>query len=56
MKAQTRPARRDADDQLFDRTSERIKKLQKQSRAELREKARKQYWAEQKADAQTQPA
>lgn len=54
MKA--RPAKREADDQLFDRTSDRIKRLQKQSRAELREKARKQYWAEQKRDAQAQSA
>ncbi len=45
----SKPARQESDDQLFERSNRGLRKLQKQSRAELREKARKEYWAELKA-------
>ena len=40
----TSPANRRTDRDLFDRAGRGIRRLQKQSRAELREKARKEYW------------
>jgi len=36
---------RDTDDKLYEKAPEQVKKLHRRSRGELRDKARKQWWA-----------